>query len=76
MLTWHLDLDRSNLGNARLQGLPEDLLDGDPTASYFDWVNSAFFFSYVRELHRYSWGLILIHTFRSSFKSPQRSRPN
>jgi hypothetical protein len=40
-------LDRSNLGNARLQGLPEDALGGDPTGTKFDWVNSAFFFSYV-----------------------------
>ncbi len=41
------DLDRSNLGNARLQGLPEDALHGDPTGVLFDWVNSAFFFPYV-----------------------------
>ena len=43
-----LDLDRSNLGNARLQGLPQDTLHGDPTGKLFDWVNSAFYFSYVR----------------------------
>jgi hypothetical protein len=42
-----IDLDRSNLGNARLQGLPEDILGGDPTGVLFDWVNSAFFFTYV-----------------------------
>ena len=41
------DLDRSNLGNARLQGLPADVLHGDPTGKKFDWVNSVFFFSYV-----------------------------
>ncbi|TFY76493.1 hypothetical protein EWM64_g7519 [Hericium alpestre] len=40
-------LDRSNLGNARLQGLPRDTLGGDPTGKKFDWVNSAFFFSYI-----------------------------
>ncbi|EIW55152.1 MFS general substrate transporter [Trametes versicolor FP-101664 SS1] len=40
-------LDRSNLGNARLQGLPQDTLHGDPTGVLFDWVNSAFFFSYI-----------------------------
>ncbi|PIL23420.1 MFS general substrate transporter [Ganoderma sinense ZZ0214-1] len=40
-------LDRSNLGNARLQGLPQDILHGDPTGTLFDWANSAFFFSYV-----------------------------
>ncbi|KAJ3552700.1 hypothetical protein NM688_g4015 [Phlebia brevispora] len=39
-------LDRSNLGNARLQGLPQDTLGGDPTGKLFDWVNSAFYFSY------------------------------
>ena len=40
-------LDRTNIGNARLQGLPEDALNGDPTGTLFDWVTSAFFFSYV-----------------------------
>ncbi|KAG2064295.1 MFS general substrate transporter [Suillus decipiens] len=40
-------LDRSNLGNARLQGLPGDVLGGDPTGVLFDWVNSAFFFTYI-----------------------------
>ena len=42
-----VDLDRSNLGNARLQGLPQEILNGDPTGVLFDWVNSAFYFSYV-----------------------------
>ncbi|KAG0693059.1 major facilitator superfamily domain-containing protein [Suillus ampliporus] len=40
-------LDRTNLGNARLQGLAEENLNGDPTGKLFDWVNSAFFFSYI-----------------------------
>ncbi|KIP03888.1 hypothetical protein PHLGIDRAFT_495320 [Phlebiopsis gigantea 11061_1 CR5-6] len=40
-------LNRSNLGNARLQGLPQDTLGGDPTGILFDWLNSAFFFSYI-----------------------------
>ncbi|EKM58060.1 uncharacterized protein PHACADRAFT_252046 [Phanerochaete carnosa HHB-10118-sp] len=40
-------LDRSNLGNARLQGLPQDTLGGDPTGTLFDWVNTGFFFSYI-----------------------------
>ncbi|KAJ7108664.1 major facilitator superfamily domain-containing protein [Mycena epipterygia] len=40
-------LDRSNLGNARLQGLPKDTLGGDPTGKRFDWVNSVFFFAYI-----------------------------
>ena len=43
-----LDLDRVNLGNARLQGLPQDVLHGDPTGVLFDWVTSAFYFSYAR----------------------------
>lgn len=42
-----LDLDRSNIGNARLQGLPEDTLGGDKTGVLFDWLVSAFFLSYV-----------------------------
>ncbi len=41
------DLDRTNLVNARLQGLPQDILHGDPTGVLFDWINSIFFFSYV-----------------------------
>lgn len=45
-----LDLDRSNLGNARLQGLAKDVLGGDPTGKRFDWVNSIFFLSYVGSL--------------------------
>ncbi|KAF8348602.1 MFS general substrate transporter [Amanita rubescens] len=41
-------LDRSNLGNARLMGLPSILgKNKDPTGVLFDWVNSAFFFSYI-----------------------------
>jgi len=40
-------LDRSNLGNARLQGLPKDVLGGDPKGTRFDWVNSVFFLSYI-----------------------------
>lgn len=43
-------LDRSNIGNARLQGLPQSTLHGDPTGVLFDWVTSAFYFSYVRPL--------------------------
>ena len=41
------DLDRSNLGNARLQGLPEDVLGGDPTGLLFDWLVASFFVPYV-----------------------------
>ncbi|KLO13698.1 MFS general substrate transporter [Schizopora paradoxa] len=40
-------LDRSNLGNARLQGLPQDTLHGDPTGVLFDWLTSVFYFSYI-----------------------------
>ncbi|KAF9269417.1 MFS general substrate transporter [Marasmius fiardii PR-910] len=40
-------LDRSNLGNARLQGLDKDVLGGDPTGVLFDWVTSAFYFTYI-----------------------------
>jgi len=57
------DLDRTNLGNARLQGLAADILGGDPTGKRFDWVNSSFFFSYVC-LHtprRLRYNLILVH---------------
>ena len=47
LTTLYQVLDRSNLGNARLQGLPEDTLNGDPTGVKYDWVFSAFYFSYV-----------------------------
>ncbi|KAJ7886373.1 major facilitator superfamily domain-containing protein, partial [Mycena olivaceomarginata] len=40
-------LDRSNLGNARLLGLPKDTLNGDVTGKLFDWITSVFFFAYV-----------------------------
>ncbi|KAK1234194.1 hypothetical protein PQX77_002620 [Marasmius sp. AFHP31] len=40
-------LDRTNLGNARLQHIDRDILGGDPTGQLYDWVNSAFFFSYI-----------------------------
>ncbi|KAF4618967.1 hypothetical protein D9613_010077 [Agrocybe pediades] len=40
-------LDRSNIGNARLQGLPEDVLGGDKTGVLFDWLSSGFYFSYI-----------------------------
>jgi MFS family permease len=40
-------LDRSNLGNARLLGIDDDVLGGDPTGILFDWVNSVFFLTYI-----------------------------
>ncbi|KAK7678343.1 hypothetical protein QCA50_018692 [Cerrena zonata] len=40
-------LDRSNPGNGRLQGLPEDVLHGDPTGKLFDLISSGFFLSYI-----------------------------
>jgi len=40
-------LDRSNLGNARLQGLPEDVLGGDPTGVLFDWLVAIFFIPFI-----------------------------
>ena len=47
--SFSLDLDRSNLGNARLMGLPDVLgKNKDPTGVLFDWVTSTFFISYVR----------------------------
>ncbi|KAG7085858.1 hypothetical protein E1B28_003392 [Marasmius oreades] len=40
-------LDRTNLGNARLQGLETDVLGGDATGQLFDWATSGFYFSYI-----------------------------
>lgn len=56
-------LDRSNLGNARLQGLPEDALGGDPTGALFDWVNAAFYITYI--LFQVPW------TVLSKYHSPR-----
>lgn len=50
LLTTYLVLDRSNPGNGRLQGLPEDVLGGDPTGKLFDLISSGFFLSYVRTI--------------------------
>ncbi|KAG9313589.1 major facilitator superfamily domain-containing protein [Chiua virens] len=43
-------LDRSNLGNARLQGLPEDVLGGDPSGVLFDWLVAAFYITCMSSL--------------------------
>ncbi|OAX85410.1 hypothetical protein ACJ72_00221 [Emergomyces africanus] len=38
-------LDRSNFGNAKLQGLVEDALEGND--NYYNWAASIFYFGYV-----------------------------
>ncbi|KAL9710215.1 hypothetical protein Ac2012v2_006511 [Leucoagaricus gongylophorus] len=63
-------LDRSNLGNARLQGLPEDALGGDPTGKLFDVINSVFFTSYVRAAYFQTQYSPIRRSCRSFFKSP------
>lgn len=66
-----LDLDRSNLGNARLQGFPQDVLRGDPTGNLFDWTNTAFFISYVGTIHVYvSFSIVLIFRWQIVFPVP------
>ena len=72
----HKDLDRTNLGNARLQGLPEDTLHGDPTGVLFDWVNSAFFFSYVGVIYDCGDIISSFHSTRSYAKSRLPSSPS
>src|ERR1700753_3897157 len=61
------DLDRTNLGNARLQGLTDDALHGDPTGKLFDWVNSAYvkrsqakIFSLSRAVRSFFFSYILV----------------
>lgn len=56
-------LDRSNLGNARLQGLPEEALGGDPTGVLFGRVNAAFYITYT--LFQIPW------TVLSKYHSPR-----
>jgi len=58
---FNLDLDRSNLGNARLQGLPNDILGGDRSGKLFDWLVSAYFFSYVRVICFPQRRFVLLH---------------
>lgn len=69
----HIDLDRTNLGNARLQGLPQETLNGDPTGILYNWVNSIFYFSYVSfivclfccgVLPALAWMLICVFVFK------------
>ena len=67
-------LDRTNLGNARLQGLPQDILHSDPTGVLFDWANSAFFFSYVRSsFHRFDVPNTMGHLYRYPARYPPSS---
>ncbi|EJD52976.1 MFS general substrate transporter [Auricularia subglabra TFB-10046 SS5] len=40
-------IDRGNIGNARLMNLPEDVLGGDASGKLFDWITSAFYFTYI-----------------------------
>ncbi|KZT55997.1 MFS general substrate transporter [Calocera cornea HHB12733] len=47
LLFWLASLDRGNLGLARLQGLPDDVLGGDPTGSLYAWCSSIFYISYL-----------------------------
>ena len=66
-----LDLDRSNLGNARLQGFPQDVLRGDPTGNLFDWTNTAFFISYVGFIFLYvGFRIVLIFGWQIVFPVP------
>ncbi|KAM5543408.1 hypothetical protein V8D89_002659 [Ganoderma adspersum] len=60
-------LDRINLGNARLQGLPQDVLHGDPSGVLFDWANSAFYFSYAT-VYNFA-GLIAVRVFLGVFEA-------
>ena len=49
--------------------LPQDILGGDPTGILFDWINSAFFFSYVsRGLDRGVFSSILDSKYGSGDK--------
>ncbi|KZP00693.1 MFS general substrate transporter [Calocera viscosa TUFC12733] len=47
LLYWLASLDRGNLGNARLQGLPQDILGGDPGGGLFALCSSLFYISYI-----------------------------
>ncbi|KAH6895293.1 major facilitator superfamily domain-containing protein [Thelonectria olida] len=59
-------LDRSNIGNARIAGMDEDLQSNPPRDDWYEWTLTAFYISYIAfEWMSLLWKLIPAHIFVS-----------
>ncbi|KAF4998863.1 hypothetical protein FDECE_11676 [Fusarium decemcellulare] len=59
-------LDRSNIGNARIAGMDEDLQSDPPRDDWYEWALTAFYISYIAfEWMSLLWKLIPAHIFVS-----------
>ncbi|KFH48738.1 putative transporter -like protein [Hapsidospora chrysogenum ATCC 11550] len=59
-------LDRSNIGNARIAGMDEDLQSDPPRDDWYEWALSAFYISYIAfEWMSLLWRLIPAHIYVS-----------
>ncbi|CAM1511241.1 Fc.00g087540.m01.CDS01 [Cosmosporella sp. VM-42] len=59
-------LDRSNIGNARIAGMDEDLQTSPPRSDWYEWSLTAFYISYIAfEWMSLLWKIIPAHIFVS-----------
>ncbi|KOS21363.1 putative transporter [Escovopsis weberi] len=59
-------LDRSNIGNARIAGMDEDLQSDPPRDYYYHWALMAFYIPYIAfEWMSFLWRIIPAHVFVS-----------
>ncbi|KAH7031202.1 major facilitator superfamily domain-containing protein [Microdochium trichocladiopsis] len=60
-------LDRSNIGNARIAGMEEDLQTSPPRDEWYEWSLSSFYISYIAfEWMALLWRLIPAHIYVSA----------
>ncbi|KXJ92480.1 major facilitator superfamily domain-containing protein [Microdochium bolleyi] len=60
-------LDRSNIGNARIAGMEEDLQSSPPRDEWYDWSLTAFYISYIAfEWMSLLWRLVPAHIYVSA----------
>jgi len=59
-------LDRSNIGNARIAGMDQDLQTSPPRQDWYEWALTSFYFSYIAfEWMSLCWKLIPAHIYVS-----------
>ncbi|KAI0484715.1 major facilitator superfamily transporter [Xylariaceae sp. FL0804] len=59
-------LDRSNIGNARIAGMEEDLQTTPPRADYFEWALRSFYIAYIAfEWMSLLWRVVPAHVYVS-----------
>ncbi|KAH7328002.1 major facilitator superfamily domain-containing protein [Stachybotrys elegans] len=59
-------LDRSNIGNARIAGMDEDLQTSPPRGDWYEWALTAFYVSYIAfEWMSLLWKLVPAHVYVS-----------